>query len=216
MKVYIRVTLYLIRFQLYLRSMKAKYIRVSTTEQNIDRQLVNSREYDYIYKDRVSGSVSFFDRQAGAQVKKAVVAGDLTELHVVSIDRLGRDIGDILHVVDFLSRYGVNLLVENLGMYSLTAGQPNPTFKLIVSVLGNVAEMERQSLLERQRQGIAIAKAKGIYRGRANGTVMTDEELLAKHRVVVRELRNGESLRRAARLGGVSLGTAQKVKKALL
>ena len=196
--------------------MKAKYIRVSTTEQNIDRQLVNSREYDCIYKDRVSGSVSFFDRQAGGQVKKAVVAGDLTELHVASIDRLGRDIGDILQVVEFLNRHGVNLLVENLGMYSLTAGQPNPTFKLIVSVLGNVAEMERQSLLERQRQGIAIAKAKGIYRGRANGTVMTDEELLAKHRVVVRELRNGESLRRAARLGGVSLGTAQKVKRILL
>lgn len=196
--------------------MKAKYIRVSTTEQNIDRQLVNSREYDYIYKDRVSGSVGFFDRQAGGQVKKAVVAGDLTELHVASIDRLGRDIGDILQVVEFLNRYGVNLLVENLGMYSLTTGQPNQTFKLIVSVLGNVAEMERQSLLERQRQGIAIAKAKGIYLGRANGTVMTDDELLTKHRVVARELRNGESLRRAARLGGVSLGTAQKVKRILL
>lgn len=196
--------------------MKGKYIRVSTTEQNIDRQLINRKDYAHIYKDRVSGSVSFFDRQAGGQVKKAVVTGDLTELHVASIDRLGRDVGDILHVVDFLNRHGVNLVVENLGMYSLTDRQPNPTFKLIVSVLGNVAEMERQSLLERQRQGIAIAKAKGIYRGRANGTVMTDDELLTKHRVVARELRNGESLRRAARLGDVSLGTAQKVKKALL
>jgi DNA invertase Pin-like site-specific DNA recombinase len=194
---------------------KSKYIRVSTSEQNLDRQLINRREYDYIYKDRVSGSVCFFDREAGAQVKKAVVAGDLSELHVASIDRLGRDIGDILQVVEFMNRHGVNLFVENLGMYSLASGQPNQTFKLIACVLGNVAEMERQSLLERQRQGIAIAKAKGIYKGRAHGTEMTPEDVLVKHKVVARELRNGESLRRAAKLGGVSLGTAQKVRRIL-
>jgi DNA invertase Pin-like site-specific DNA recombinase len=84
---------------------------------------------------------------------------------------------------------------------------------MIVSVLGNVAEMERSNMLERQRQGIELAKAKGIYTGRLYGTRMTDTETLVKWKSVVRELKNGESLRRAAKIGGCSLGTAQKIQR---
>jgi DNA invertase Pin-like site-specific DNA recombinase len=195
--------------------MKAKYIRVSTIDQNLERQQVNAKEYTYIYKDTVSGAIGFFDRPAGGKVKVDIEAGKLTELHVASIDRLGRNILDILTVVEFLNSHSVNLYVENLAMYSMAEGEPSQVFKLIVSVLGNVAEMERMNTLERQKQGIAIAKAKKIYKGRADGTEMTPEQVLAKHKVVARELRNGESLRRAAKLGGVSLGTAQKVKRIL-
>jgi DNA invertase Pin-like site-specific DNA recombinase len=92
-------------------------------------------------------------------------------------------------------------------------GKPNPIFKMIISVLGNVAEMERTNMLERQKQGIEIAKAKGKYKGRLYGSMMSDEEFLAKYRKVKQELENGESLRRAAKLGECSLGTAQKVKR---
>jgi len=195
--------------------MKGKYIRVSTNDQNLDRQQVNAKDYTYIYRDTISGAVSFFERPAGARVRADIEAGKLTEIHVASIDRLGRDILDILTVVDYLNKNSVNLYVENLAMYSIAEGKPSQVFTLICSVLANVASMERQSLLERQRQGIAIAKAKGVYRGRAHGTEMTQEQILAKHKVVARELRNGESLRRAAKLGCVSLGTAQKVKRLL-
>jgi len=85
---------------------------------------------------------------------------------------------------------------------------------MIISVLGNVAEMERDYLRERQKQGIEIAKAKGKYMGRLYGTRMTDEQFLKKYKEVVKELtENKQSLRRAALLGRCSLGTAQKIKR---
>lgn len=67
-------------------------------------------------------------------------------------------------------------------------------------------------MLERQRQGIELAKATG----RLYGTRMTDKEVLTKYKVVVRELKNGESLRRATKMGGYRLGTAQKVQRLII
>ena len=86
---------------------------------------------------------------------------------------------------------------------------------MIVSVLGNVSEMERNNMPERQCQGIEIAKPKGVYKGRLYGSRMTTEEFLKKYKKIENELKNGESLRRAAALDGVSLGVAQRVKKAM-
>jgi DNA invertase Pin-like site-specific DNA recombinase len=71
-------------------------------------------------------------------------------------------------------------------------------------------------MLERQRQGIEIAKAKGTYKGRLYGSRMSDEEILNKYKVVVRELKNGESLRRASKIAGCSLGTAQKIQRLMV
>ena len=77
-----------------------------------------------------------------------------------ALDRsLIRNILDILTVCQFFTNNMVNLYVENIGMYSLVDGKQNPIFKMIVSVLGNVSEMERNNMLERQKQGIEIAKA---------------------------------------------------------
>ncbi|PCI31621.1 MAG: hypothetical protein COB60_11165 [Flavobacteriaceae bacterium] len=87
---------------------------------------------------------------------------------------------------------------------------------MIASVLGNEAEMERNNMLERQKAGIEIAKAKGVYTGRLYGSRMTDEEFLKKYKKVEVELRNGESLRRAAKLGCCSLGVAQKIKRLMI
>jgi DNA invertase Pin-like site-specific DNA recombinase len=138
----------------------------------------------------------------------------VSEVHVSSIDRLGRNILDILTVIEYLNEKSVLLFVENIGMYSMADNKINPAFKMIISVLGNVAEMERDYLRERQKQGIEIAKAKGIYKGRLYGVKLTNEQLLDKYKVVAKELtENKQSLRRAALLGGCSLGTAQKIKK---
>ncbi|MFT5252753.1 MAG: DNA invertase Pin-like site-specific DNA recombinase [Flavobacteriales bacterium] len=191
---------------------KVKYIRVSTSEQNIQRQNVNKANYSKIYIDRCSGSIEINERKYGEQLISDIISGGIKEVHVESIDRLGRNIIDILLVVELLNNNNVNLFVENIGMYSLAQNKPNPSFKMIVSVLGNVAEMERLNMLERQKQGIEIAKAKGIYKGRLYGTIMTKEDILIKYDKVVRELNRGESLRRTAALCGCSLGTVQKVK----
>lgn len=192
---------------------KVKYIRVSTLEQNTERQQKNENDFNKIYVDKTSGSISFFDRQQSKKLINDISLGKIAEVHVVSIDRIGRNILDILTVCEYFTNNDVNLYVENIGMYSMIEDKPNPIFKMIVSVLGNVAEMERNNMLERQKAGIEIAKAKGVYKGRLYGSRMTDEEFLKKYKKVEIELRKGESLRRSAKLGEVSLGVAQKVKR---
>lgn len=194
---------------------KVKYIRVSTTEQNTGRQETNSKEFLKVYIDKVSGSVKFSERKEASKLISDIESGIITEIHINSIDRLGRSIIDILTMIEFFNEKSVKVFVENIGMYSLIDGKPNPSFKMIVSVLGNVAEMERNNMLERQKQGIELAKAKGIYKGRLYGTRLNDNEVLTKYKAVVKELKNGESLRRASKIGGCSLGTAQKIQKIL-
>lgn len=191
--------------------MKVKYVRISSETQNNERQRQNETKFDRVYLETSSGAIKFCERKEGLKLYRDIVSGLITELHVSSVDRLGRNIIDILTVVEFLHEHSITLFVENIGMYSLIENKENPAFKMIVSVLGNVAEMERTHIRERQRQGIEIAKMKGVYKGRLYGTLMTDSELLEKYKVVVKELKEGQSLRRAARLGGCSLGTAQKV-----
>ena len=194
---------------------KVKYIRVSTEEQNIGRQQINARDFTKIYVDKVSGSLKFSERKEAKKMLVDIEAGLVSEVHILSVERMGRNILDILTMVEFFNKKTINIFVENIGMFSLIDGKPNPTFKMIVSVLGNVAEMERNNMLERQRQGIEIAKAKGTYKGRLYGSKMSNEEILNKYKIVVRELKNGESLRRASKLGGCSLGTAQKIQRLL-
>ncbi|MGG7034409.1 MAG: recombinase family protein [Flavobacterium sp.] len=194
---------------------KAKYIRVSTTDQNTARQEFNSQQFSKIYTDKVSGSIKFSDRKEASKLISDIENGLVSEIHISSIDRLGRNILDILTMVEYFNNNGINLFVENIAMYSLIDGKPNDSFKMIVSILGNVAEMERNNMLERQKQGIEIAKAKGTYKGRLYGSKMTDEDFLKKYKTAVRELKNGESLRRASKIGGCSLGTAQKIQRLL-
>jgi DNA invertase Pin-like site-specific DNA recombinase len=197
------------------KAMRAKYNRVSTIEQNLDRQLVDSDKFDLIFSDKESGAISFFERKEASKLIQQIEKGKIHEVHVTAIDRLGRSILNLLQVIEYFNKHNVNLYVENIGMFSLIDGEENPSFKMIVSVLGNVAEMERKSMISRQRLGIEIAKSKGTYKGRLHGTKMTDDETLEKYKVVVKELEAGESLRRAAKLGLCSLGTVQKVKSIL-
>lgn len=195
---------------------KVKYIRVSTEEQNTSRQETNSKEFSKVYIDKVSGTVKFSERKEASKLLNDIeTTGLVSEIHISSICRLGRSIIEILLMVEFFNQKGINLFVENIGMFSLINGKPNPSFKMIVSVLGNVAELERTNMLERQKQGIELAKLKGAYKGRLYGTKMTNDEILIKYKLVVRELKNGESLRRASKIGGCSLGTAQKIQRLL-
>ena len=132
---------------------------------------------------------------------------------VSSIDRLGRNLFDIVATLEFFNSKNVVLRVDNLGLESMVMGKVNPTFNLIISVMANVAQMERETLLERQKEGIAIAKAKGVYNGRVKGSVETDAEVLAKYKDVVKFLKMKKALRDIKSRCNVSLGTVQKVKK---
>ncbi len=194
---------------------KIKYIRVSTLAQNTGRQEFNSIDFDKTFTDKTSGSIKFSERKEAKNLMLEVSNGKVGEVHVASIDRLGRTILDILTVIEYLHQHSVTLFVENIGMYSLINKKSNPSFKLIISVLGNVAEMERLNMLENQKNGILLAKKMGKYTGRLHGTKMTSSQILDKYKKVATELKAGQSLRRAALLGKCSLGTAQKIQRIL-
>lgn len=193
--------------------MKARYIRVSTSNQKTERQLVKKHINEMLFIDVISGAIPFKDRPKGKEVLLEIEKGSIDYISVHSIDRLGRNLYDILSTLETLNKNKVTLKVDNLGIESLVKNKPNHAFKLIISVMANIAEMERESLLERQREGIAIAKAKGVYKGRVKGSKETDEEILFKYKNVVKQLKKGLSLRVIAKYCDVSLGTVQKVKK---
>jgi DNA invertase Pin-like site-specific DNA recombinase len=194
-------------------SMKARYNRISTANQSLERQLAKQNPDEVLYNDIISGTKSFIERPKGNQLIKDIEEGKINYVVVSSIDRLGRNLFDIISTLDFLNSKNVVLRVDNLGLESMVLGKVNPTFNLIISVMANVAQMERETLLERQREGIAIAKSKGTYKGRVRGSIESDAEVLAKYKDVAKFLKMGKSLRDVKSRCGVALGTVQKVKQ---
>ncbi|MDV3573708.1 transposase [Elizabethkingia anophelis] len=195
--------------------MKARYIRVSTGNQNTERQLEKNHPNERLYIDIESGAVPFKEREQGNRLIQDIEADSIKYISVHSIDRLGRNLFDILATLELLNEKKVTLKVDNLGIESLVNNKPNSAFKLIISVMANIAEMERETMLERQKEGIKIAIAKGVYKGRVKGSKESDEQVLSKYKEVVKYLKRGQSLRDIAKLCNVSLGTVQKVKKIL-
>ena len=192
--------------------MRARYIRVSTGAQNIARQEEKQSKDEEVYIDIVSGSVPFRNRKQGKELIRAIEDNEIKYISVSSIDRLGRNLYDILTTLEFFKEKGTVIKVDNLGLESLINGKENQAFKLIISVMANIAEMERETILERQREGIALAKAKGIYKGREKGSTESIADFLYKYKEVVKNLKKGNSIRDTAKICNVSIGTVQKVK----
>lgn len=194
--------------------MIAKYIRVSSLDQNTARQ--EKSNVDKLYIDKVSGAVPFAERLQGKKLIQDIERGIIKELIVHSIDRLGRNHLDIATTLQYLEEKEINVRIENLKLSSYLEGKKNASFNLIASILSVLAQQERENLLERQKEGIAIAKLQGKYKGRNNGTVESKEQFLQKYRKVVTDIAKEKySLREIAKLNNVSLATVQKVKKHL-
>jgi DNA invertase Pin-like site-specific DNA recombinase len=159
------------------------YIRVSSIQQNTDRQLVNV-EYDKAFTETVSAKDT-----ARPQLKamiEHVREGDIVVVH--SMDRLARNTKDLLEIVEVLKGNGVSIkfIKENL---EFTAGKDNSMSNLMLTLLGAVAQFERELMLERQREGIEIAKQKGLYKGRSSSI---------NRKVIMEDINNGLSVRKTA------------------
>ncbi|WP_336691082.1 MULTISPECIES: recombinase family protein [unclassified Chryseobacterium] len=194
--------------------MKARYIRVSTLNQKIERQLERQYSAEKIYIDKISGSIPFNQRPSAKELLNDIGKSEIHYISVSSIDRLGRNTLDVLQTIEKLHKSNICLKVDNLGLESLVEGKENPTFKLIISVLANIGEMERNSILERQREGIQIAKINGTYKGRLKDTAESTEEFLAKYPTVINYLKrkNPPTIIEIAKLTDCSKNTVQKVK----
>ena len=139
--------------------MKIGYIRVSTQEQNTVRQevLMDALGVEQIYIDKMSGKNS--ERPQLKEMMSYVRRGDT--VIVESISRFARNTRDLLELVEQLAAKGVEFVSQKESIDTAT-----PTGKFMLTVFGAVAELEREYILQRQREGIEIAKAQGKYRGR--------------------------------------------------
>jgi len=136
------------------------YVRVSSFDQHPDRQL-EQLDVDRVFTDKASGKDTA--RPQLQALLDYTREGDTVVIH--SMDRLARNIDDLRRIVLNETRRGVRIqfLKENLTF----TGEDSPMANLMLSVLGAVAQFERDLIRERQREGIALAKRRGAYRGRS-------------------------------------------------
>ena len=139
--------------------MRIAYVRCSTAEQNEARQVEALEKYgiERWYTEKISGKDA--NRPKLQEMLEYVREGDTVHIHDLS--RLARSTADLLVIVDLLAKKGVHLVSNKENIDSST-----PTGKLMLTMIGAINEFERTNILERTREGIAIAKREGVYKGR--------------------------------------------------
>lgn len=170
------------------------YIRVSSAGQNTERQL-DGIHIDRVFEDKVSGKDT--NRPKFQEMLEFVRDGDRVVVH--SMDRLARNLDDLRRTVQTLTKRGV--AVEFVHEHLTFTGEDTPMANLLLSVMGAFAEFERALIRERQLEGIALAKLKGVYRGRVKAL---SSERVAELR---QRLAIGTSKAQVAREFGISRET---------
>ena len=171
------------------------YKRVSTADQKTDRQL-DGMTFDKEFEDKVSGKDT--NRPALQAMLDYIREGD--ELYVHSLDRLGRNTADLITLMNQLKDKGVTVIFDKNKM-TFSPDTSNPMNDLMFTMLAAFSQFERELMLERQREGIAKAKAEGKYKGRP---ATVDKEAIVKAKL------EGKSFRNVAKEFGVSLSTVQR------
>lgn len=140
--------------------MKVGYCRVSSTDQNADaqRQQLQAAGVERIFEEKVSGK-NTTDRTELLAMLDFVRDGDT--LVVTKLDRLARSLSDLFKIIETLEAKGAQLVVLNNAAIDTTT----PMGRCVFSIFGAIAELERNLILERQREGISLAKTRGIYKG---------------------------------------------------
>ena len=198
--------------------MKVFYSRISSNDgsQNDERQLQNLKEFDYVLSDKCSGTIPLWERPKGSQIKKLITENKLKELHIHSIDRLGRSTIDVLSIWKELTEKGIRVVCRNPNFQNITdEGKTDMFSELMISILSTMSDFERKMIRERQMEGIRIRKEKGLYKGRQIGTTDSIEKFLnkPKSKDILRDLDNGYGIREISEMRGCSFSTIYKTKR---
>jgi len=198
------------------------YSRISTITQSSSRQINNFKTHsefkvENLYLDKVQGNIPFLEREEASKLfdMATSVENETVTVVVDSIDRLGRNLIDVLNTIERFTKNGINLKSLKEGFETLVNGKENPMAKIVIAVMGSIAEMERNRIKERTAEGIKIAQANGKFKGRKIGSVQSDLKLLQRHPIIVAKLKKGLTIRDVADITGCSTTTVVKVKKTL-
>lgn len=199
--------------------MKVAYARVSTLDQNLNRQIEVFKKFgaEKIFTEKLSGK-NISDRIVFKEAMSFIREGD--QFIVEAIDRLGRNYDEIIKTVNFLKQKNVQLIITSLPIMAEAIGNPllDKFIKdLIVQILAMIAEQERTESKRRQAQGIAIAKQKGVYKGRPilySPNAKDPQKRLVYHRVVS-QLKEGKAISHIAKDAGITRQTVYRIKNEL-
>jgi DNA invertase Pin-like site-specific DNA recombinase len=196
---------------------RVKYNRVSTVNQTGNRFTNDTDKYDLILFDKVSGNVSFKDRPQGIELTKLIERGKVSELVVEEFSRLGRNTGDVINVLDWLDKKGVNVVVRNIGLQSRPNGIKNSIWKMISSVMSSLYEMELENIKERTTVGRLVYVQQGGKLGRPAGSTENTKEFLVKDKTqqIIKGLNKGLTIREIGKIANASTRTVMKVKRKL-
>jgi DNA invertase Pin-like site-specific DNA recombinase len=192
------------------------YARVSSIDQNLERQLENLKMFgaEKIFTEKQSGK-SIENRPVFQEALNFVRMGD--RFVVESIDRLGRNYDEVINTVNYLKAKEVQLMITSLPMMNEVIGNPllDKFMKdLIIQILAMLSEKERNESKRRQAQGIKIGKEKGVYKGRPllySANAKDPQKRIIYHRVV-EMLEEGRAISKIAKEVNITRQTVYRIK----
>lgn len=197
--------------------MKIAYIRVSSIDQNEQRQIEEMKKF--------GAEKIFIEKQSGATITQRPIFQEALDFVrdqdifiVEAIDRLGRNYDEIIDSVNYLKKKNVQLIITSLPIMAEAIGNPllDKFIKdLIIQILAMIAEQERTESKRRQAQGIKIAKENGVYKGRPKlySPTAKDPQKRAVFRNIIVELEKGTAISEIAKEYGVTRQTVYRIKK---
>ncbi len=189
------------------------YERISTPGQRPDVQHQNIVGAINLL-DIISGSTCFKDRPESKKIIQWVLDGEVEEIRVNDISRLGRNTSDVLDTIRFFTNNGVNLISKREGIQTLIDGKPSMTSELIIGIMSTIAEFEKKNLSIRRSEGIKKAKERGAYVNNARPTETIEEFINKKaSQKILKLLKDKQSMQYTASKTKHSINTVSKVYK---
>ena len=195
------------------------FARVSTSIQEYDRQVNelttlaqrNGWNVEAIFCEKVSGAKKNAERKELSRMVDYVQAHHINKVAVTELSRLGRDTLQVLEVIEQFNRLGISLYIQNYGIETLTAdGEVNPMSQFLITILAEVARMERKTIRERVESGYKNYRANGGKVGRKEGYRKSEADMREQYAEEIRLLRKGISLRNISKITGTSVNTIRK------
>lgn len=196
-------------------------VRVSTNRQESDRQVseltayAEKKGYEIVEvcKETISGRADEAERSGLHRAEELAAEGRIQKVLVHEVSRLARRNSIVHRFVESLEELKVSLYWHAQGIETLLAnGKRNPAASIMLALLAEMARSEVEVLSARIKSGLEEAKRKGTKLGRPSGTTLEPDELLSKHRDILRHLKAGHSVRHTAKITGKGASTVQRVK----
>ena len=199
------------------------YARVSSANdrQDTTRQIEDLKRYALlqdieivrIFQEHISGAKKIEERQVLAECLEYCTEKGVDYLLLSELSRLGRSTLQVLRFLEILHEAKVSVYIQNLGLYTLQPnGEVNPIASIMVTVLAEMANIERANIQYRLNSGRANYIAKGGKLGRKAGSIKTEERKREEYRETIALLKKGYSVRNIAKLQGIGVSTVQRVK----